>query len=496
MRKVLLLTVSALFCVLNASAQKRFEFNANCKEAYTAIVSLRTEYAKLLLTNEQRINPNNLIPVLLENYIDFYDLFLNEDPAVYKKRFPLFEDRLDQLEDGPEDDPWYLFSRALVQFQTAAVEAKFDHNWSAGLSFRAAFLNFKENQKSFPAFLPNTLFRGAMQVAAGTIPDGYKWLANLMGIKGTVSDGMAQMNKVLNATDEWSLLFREEGLFYQFYLKYYILNDRKEIFNSIQKELQKYPFNQLLLYLAVNLHLNTQHADIALKLIQQRKNSREYLPTLVWDFEEGYAKLYHLDIDAVNHLEKYATQFKGKYYIKDVLLKISWYYYLNGNTAKAEKYRLEVLRRGSLAAEADKQAQKQASNPKWPDPLLLKARLYSDGGYYMEALRLLFGKRYTDFKNTVDQIEFNYRVARIYDELGRTEEAIPFYKLAIQQGRERTEYFAARSALQLGMLFEARGQLTEALKWYQECLDMDNHDYKNSLDQRAKAGILRCGKTP
>ena len=31
-----------------------------------------------------------------------------------------------------------------------------------------------------------------------------------------------------------------------------------------------------------------------------------------------------------------------------------------------------------------------------------------------------------------------------------------------------------------------------AIQYYQQCLDMENHDYKNSLDQRAKSGIARC----
>ena len=31
-----------------------------------------------------------------------------------------------------------------------------------------------------------------------------------------------------------------------------------------------------------------------------------------------------------------------------------------------------------------------------------------------------------------------------------------------------------------------------AIAYFQRCLDMKEQDYKNSLDQKAKAGIERC----
>jgi predicted negative regulator of RcsB-dependent stress response len=56
----------------------------------------------------------------------------------------------------------------------------------------------------------------------------------------------------------------------------------------------------------------------------------------------------------------------------------------------------------------------------------------------------------------------------------------------------QTAYFAARAALQAGQILEKRGQKLEAIAFYEQCLAMEEHSYKNSLDQRAKAGIARC----
>ena len=58
-------------------------------------------------------------------------------------------------------------------------------------------------------------------------------------------------------------------------------------------------------------------------------------------------------------------------------------------------------------------------------------------------------------------------------------------------GRHSTEYFASRAALQAGIIVEHKGQRKEALNYFQQVLDMNGHEFKNSIDQRAKAGINR-----
>jgi tetratricopeptide (TPR) repeat protein len=224
-----------------------------------------------------------------------------------------------------------------------------------------------------------------------------------------------------------------------------------------------------------------------------RNKSDEYLKVSIWDFELGFTKLYHLETqDAARSLEIFVNNFKGKFYVKDAYQKLSWCYYLQGSQAKAEETRKNILKKGATDTDADKQALKDAKSGKWPNVLLLKARLLSDGGYSNDAAALLHGKTEDDFSKEEEKLEFAYRVARIYDDLGREEDAIRNYQIAIRLGETRKEYFAARAALQIGQIYEKRGQKALAITWYQRCLDMDDHEYKDSLDQRAKSGIARC----
>jgi tetratricopeptide (TPR) repeat protein len=337
------------------------------------------------------------------------------------------------------------------------------------------------------------MISGPMLVVAGTIPDAYKWLASLFGIRGSIKDGMAQMQQVINSKDPLAKMFFNEASFYYCYILFYIENKPDEVFQYIQQRKLDVVNNHLLAYMTANLAINDKRTEYAKNIILQRNMSPEYLNTPVWDFELAYTKIHHLETqDAIQYFQNFVSKFKGKYYLKDAYEKLSWCYYLQGNMGAAANARKQVLARGSETTDADKQAAKDARSGVWPNPLLLKARLLNDGGYNNEAIALLTGKSAADFTKLEDKLEFAYRVARIYDDVGRDSEAIKMYLFAINLGENRTEYYAARAALQIGLIYEQQGKKDIAIKYFQECLDMKDHDYKDSLDQKAKAGIERC----
>ncbi len=493
MIKRLLLLSFLISVVLSGYAQKVYEFNSTCQQAYQEITKLKINSGLALIEKARRQNPDNLIPVLLESYVDFYILFLNEDPKDYQTRYPKFSERLDLLLNGPKSSPFYLYCLSTVRMHRAASAIKVGKLWDAGWDFRKAYLLIKENKKEFPTFVPNDLMYGALQAVVGTIPKGYKWIASLFGMRGSLTEGMRIVRGFINSNDPWAKAFFNEAAFVYPYLMFYIENKKEEALAFTQQRKLDLVNNHLHAYMAANLAINNKQSEFAKNVILNRNRSDEYLKAGVWDFELGFTKLYHLETqEAIKYLESFTNNFKGKFYVKDVYQKLSWCYYLQGNMAKAEEARKNVLLKGSTESDADKQALKDAKLDKWPNILLLKARLLSDGGYHNDAAALLKGKTENDFIKPEEKLEFAYRMARIYDDLGRDDDAIRSYLVAIRLGENRKEHYAARAALQTGQIYEKRGQKSSAITWYQRCLDMDDHEYKNSLDQRAKSGIARC----
>ncbi len=472
-------------------AEKYYDFNTTCQQAYHEIFSLRIENGKKLLNVERQAHPDNLIPYFLDNYADFYPLFFNEDFAEFDKKLPLKETRLAAMKLGPANSPWYLFTQAMLQMQWAALHIKFGEKWAAGWSVKAAFDLIKRNQQLFPLFYPNKLISGPLQMAAGTIPKGYQWLSSMMGVKGNITSGLRDLQAFMNSTDATAAIFKEEGLLYYCYLRFYIQNEPAEALKVINN--LDAANNHIYAFMAANLSLNSQHSALAQQYVLQRNISGEYMYTPMWDFELGYAKLYHLEQGANTYIERFLTSFKGKSYIKDAWQKLAWYYWLQGNTAKYDQCMQQIKSKGNTETDADKKAMKESATGSTPNTILLKARLLSDGGYYADAFDLLKGKRTEDFSREEDKTEFAYRAARIYEAMSRYDDAVQAYLNCIKIGKLRTEYYAARSALQIAGIYEQqKNDRPSALTYYQQCLDMENHDYKNSLDQKAKAGIARC----
>lgn len=454
-------------------------------------MQLRIDDGKALIEAEKREHPDNLIPYFLDNYADFFPLFFNEDPAVYAAKKGLRATRLDKMEEGPESSPYYLYTQAAIKFQWAMVRIKFGERWDAGWEIRKAYMTLKDNQRKFPQFLPNNMLLGAMQTVFGTIPDGYKWVSNVLGMKGSIKQGMQNLQDFIDSNTAQAQLFRPEACYYYCYLKLTMENKPDELWQFIQRRQLDTRNNYLFAIMVANLALNNQKAVMGIKVLSERNDSAHYENIVYHNYLMGLLKLARMDDDANVYLERYVNNFRGKFYLKQALQRLSWYYYMHGNMDAANKYRAMILTRGGTDTDEDKQALKEAKSGKWPNVVLLKARLLSDGGLFNEALKQLQTKKAADFPLIEERLEYAYRLGRIYDEMGVDDKAILMYEATVKAGANRPEYFAARAALQMGYIYEKRNDKAKALQYFQTCLDMQGHDYKNSLDQRAKAGIQR-----
>ena len=476
-----------------AIGQYQYQWTARTQKIYESITSLRIPEARTLINQDKKANASNLIYPLLESYADFYQLFLNENKAEYNQMYPAFEQRIQLLEDGPKQSPYHLYSIALAHLHKSLIAIRFNKNLEAALDFRKAFLLFKENKKTYPNFSPNDVYLGLMTTVIGTIPKGYQWMASLLGMSGKITEGNALVLKYIHSKDAYANQCRNEALFVYPYLIMNFEGNKKKTFDFLENTDYDFTNNHLHAYMATNLYLNNQQSQKALQIASNINPANTYLELPFWQFEMGYAYLNELKLDAAkNALQQFINRFKGQFYVKDAFEKLSWIAYIQGDQAKANAYRSNVLSKGNDITDADKQALQNAKKGTWPPPILLRARLLSDGGYQQQALSVLAGKTSKDFDNDADKTEFAYRLGRIYDLAGQPDQAIPFYTSAIEKGANQPAYFAARAALQIGLIYEQKNNPTLAMIFFNTCLEMKNHAFKNSLDQKAKTGIQRC----
>ena len=103
---------------------QQFVFSDNCKNAYLNITALEFDKGKQLIETEKVQNPNNVLPVLFENHIDFLRVIVGEQ----EKDYELFKDwkrqRIRDVRKGDKNSPYYLYSLANINLHYAFAEVQ------------------------------------------------------------------------------------------------------------------------------------------------------------------------------------------------------------------------------------------------------------------------------------------------------------------------------------------------------------------------------------
>lgn len=484
-----------MFAVLETTAQPHFTWNKKIQEIYASITSLRIPEARKRISADQKEDPNNLLFHAMNSYADLYELFFNENNETYTLVHPNFDKRINLMKTGPKTNPFFRYTQGLLHLHKAALAIRFDRNLEAAVNFRKSYVLFKENNKIHPEFRPNDLYYGMLTTLIGAVPTNYQWMLNMLGMEGSIAEGNRLVLRYLNSQDAYKEVCRNEALLAYPYLMLNFEGNAKKTLDFLHSTSFDWKKNHLHGYMATNIYLNNQQATKALEVANNIEQGQAYMAMPFWNFEKGYAYLNQLQLDkAMTEFNSFTAAFKGSFYIKDAYEKLSWIAYLKGDMKKARAFRAQVINKGNNITDADQSAYENAQSNSWPHPILLKARLLSDGGLQVQALKILSGQTPASFSSPEEKTEFSYRLGRIYDLMGETEEAIRSYTIAMQTGQNLKVYFASRAALQTGMLYESKKDLKNAARYYRICLDMKNHAFKNSMDQKAKAGLQRCQK--
>jgi len=468
--------------------------NARCTAAYDAMLLCQFVKADSLLNVEKSQNPNNLIPYFIANYKDYIIIAFNENRKDFDAWKSHEEERQDKLETGDKSSPYFLFTQAEVALQWAIINLKFENYTAAFWNVRSAYNDLTDNKKKFPNFVANDKSLGVLHALVGATPDSYKWAAKLMGFDGTISQGVKEVKNVVdygNAHPEFA--FTDEAKYMYLFLQVLLLNDVNSAFKSTESTtFPTHVGNPISCFMKG--YIAMKHFDND-KAIEYYKYNHDNNKTILHynTYMLGMTMLNKLDLNAETYLAKFCDNFRGSNYVKDAFLRRGWIRLLQNNRDGYFDMLSNIPKRGIKLTDSDKAAEQAAKTKEVPNLILLKARLLMDGGYYQLALNQLAGKSASDFSTTEEKIEFPYRAGRIYQLMGNNDKAIAFFKETIARGSKLPIYYAASAALEAGNIYEQQKNYAEAKMYFQQCLDMPNSDFKNSLDFKAKAGLQRVG---
>ncbi|GAA4311321.1 hypothetical protein GCM10023149_06280 [Mucilaginibacter gynuensis] len=483
------------FCVCSVSTYANFNFNANCVNAYEAIISLRINEARQLIQKEKQHDPKNGIIIMLENYVDFFSLMASDNKNDYERLKDYRSDRLSALEDNSDEkSPYYLYTQAEVYLQWGLLKGRFGDYLSSARDLKKASNLLKENTKKFPDFTPNKKGIALVNVIFGSIPSNMKGITSFLGMTGNAPTGIKQLEALrLELPKSKYELFKDEVIFFLCYINIDVLHNKNSYDKLIGYVADMDSKSLLKSYLQGYVAFKSAHNEEAINFLKSAPASTIYIDMPPIDYLLGNAKLNRLDTDAYVYLNNYLRSYKGINFIKDTYLKLAYFYLLKGDNAKYDYYLKQVRAKGYAVDEKDKQALKEANDAP-PDTDLLRARFYFDGGYYNKALAELKDEKVNTFKLLRDKIEFYYRLGRVYDRMEHDNEALQNYQQAINLGKKTSYYYAANAALSIGYIYERKKDYPRAASFYKQAIDMDDHEYKSSIDNEAKDGLKRLGK--
>ena len=427
--------------------------------------------------------------IYLQHLNDALQLFIYEDHAGFEEFENVTDDRIELIKNGP-DSPYKDYFISEIKVHLTFLQIKFGEELSAAWSFRKAYRATQRNVNSFPDFSLNNKTLGLQHIIIGSAPARHQWLLHLLGFDGTIELGLEELS---DFSQNDSPFMMENDIIMAF-IYGYLLQDSNQGLKILKPYESQLYSNQLINYSQASLLIKNSKSDNAYTLLENFKPSAYAQAFPYTDYMKGSILLEKGEyLNAATHFENFLTEYRGKNNIKDTYYKLGICNWLGGEKIIADNYFEKAKIMGSTIIESDKYAAYALSHP-LPDPVIMKLRLYTDGGYYEDAFDIIKTINPDKFVIKKDFIEFHYRQARLYHKTNDLPNAILNYKKTIEEIGESEWYFAPNAALQLGYIYFEKGEYDISKSYFQKCLTFKNHPYKNSIDNKAKAGLSRIKK--
>lgn len=458
-------------------------FNATQQQAYQLALNLHPAEALQLLGEESSVES-----MYIASLAETIELLVTEDYA----KFPAYEERfLKRIDKNVKSTPRdFQFLQAELRLHWSFVYLKFGHELDAALQLREAYKIAESCRKRFPDYVPILRTAGILEIIVGSIPEKYSWVLSLLNMSGSVPGGLADL-ETIGASQS---VLATEGRLMHALVQGFMLAEPGPALAEMRSMLQQQKGNPLMLFLSASLAIKNSESGLALEMLNTLSDSTSGIPLYYADYLKGEAYLHKGDyLNSILSYRWFINHQTGQNYIKDAYFKIGLCYWLNGNENDALEIFQEARNKGKEATEADKSAARALSEKTPPNASLSRIRYYTDGGYYEEAEKVFSTLSEKDFRTKKELTEYYYRKARLAHKMNRPE-AVALYQKTIEMTGMESWYFAPNACLQLGYIFESRNDLPRAADYFSRALTYKRHEYKNSIDSKARSALAQIGR--
>jgi hypothetical protein len=473
-----------------AQKQSFFAYNPKLIEAETYIGALQLQDAWNILQAEMKLHPENKACNYLLHTWYFYQLITTGSKTLYTNSDYVRKNQLAAF-TGNVLSPASQAAKADMLLHEAILKLMYKEYFSGAYELRSAYQLLKQQVIKHPEQLSNLKNLGFMKAVLGTLPENFHWILNIVGLGGNLKEGMELLEKYLQHPrfNQEVLLGQQQAHFYYCLLQFHYLSPQTA-WTHAQKHTEDFEQNPLNGYLRAFIAANTAHNDEALNVLLQTPNNPQYSKFYDAEHLTGYVLLNKLDVqNAAIYFKKYVTFGQKPDLKKDAYLRLAWIALLNGDTFTYHTYRNLAFKASASKDEEDLAIDIDLSKKVYPNPIVLKARLLYDGGYYTQAENMMKTTQVSAMKSKYQQAEYYFRYGLILKEQKRYTKAIECFTESIKIGEKSPLYLAAFSALQIGYIYQLMEFEQSASYYFNKAMAYKNHPAKEYVNQKAKQAL-------
>ncbi|HEX2934191.1 MAG TPA: hypothetical protein VHO72_02465 [Bacteroidales bacterium] len=462
-------------------------FTPNCRQALYHILNLDFAKANAYIHNESQVNPSSIYIPYLQNYSDFVNIAINEDPSTIASYANNFEERVTSIERNSADNNEKQWMLSEMYLQSSVLYGK--------LNLKLAALRHLYTAEKYLARYAGYKTRDAK--TARLLP--VVWLVNLYmpGVikkmlpisEQTPEKAFSMLNEYRRQVASDTLLTLEADILTAFLINQFG-KEYKASCAELLPKVEKSGYSALFSLSGSLLAVRAGNSNEALRILSNYR-SKVKQPYYFYYYLTGELKT-NLGRGGEEDFKYFLKNYKGKNYVKAAWLKLGWNYLEKSDTLAYRNCMQNAISKGVKWVEADIYVNSEALKGTIPNKNLLRARLFFDAGLYSQAKEVMLkDQTIQSLASTQQQLEYIYRQARIDHALGEITLAKRYYKQVVQLGKDYPYYFAAYSALQLGIISESERDIASAKSYYDTCLKLNKYEYSGSIEAKAREGIRR-----
>lgn len=461
-----------LFCIpIDVASQYKPVYN----QAFQAILKMDFNAVEKLLSSSEKP-----FDIYYRSLSDLTGLMIEQNESqitVLLKRNSEFIKKIKSF-----NTPDALTVRAELEFHQTILYILNEQDFSAALSFRQSHNTVKQVLAEYPEYGEIKKLAGIQYIVLGSSPEKYDWILNLFGLRGDVNLGKQFLV-------EATLLqgpFSTEAEIWKSLIASYILQEHDNSAKSLQKLMQQNNEASLLRLIAGVTLIKASRSEDAVNILSLES------PPAVFYYHRAEALLHKgFYKEALEAYQQFLKLTKAQNLIKDAYFKSGICLVFLDNKPGAQQQFNLGMQKGKARVEADKYAARKLTEGTNINIPLQQVRYYTDGGLYKQAHELLSRLSDKDLPLKKDQVEYYYRKARLAHKQNRLKEAALFYHQVISMTDTEPWYFAPNACLQLGYIAANDNKTDEAHRFFRQAISYKKHEYKNSIDSKARSALAQ-----